>query len=168
MAQIIRKTEATFPGPWLLDSAALTVLDEIIDEQWSRLEAYKKRQVESAVRHAAHPLGNSEWPAQRPGYGSDAAEDDVRRLEQVHESYSGDGRTITLTLSSGNKIRVNSFREAANDVHCQEHETSKIEVKFYCEGIISCSKIGRVAFAGPSSRIALRLATWLTGGSARR
>ena len=100
MAQVIRKTEATFPGPWLLDNAALTALDEVIDEQWLRLEAYKKRQI-----------------------------------GQDHESDSGDGRTITLTLSSGNKIRVNSFREAANDVHCQDHEISKIEVKLSCAGI---------------------------------
>ena len=135
MAQIIRKTEASFPGPWLLDSAALAALDEIIDEQWSRLEAYKKREIASALRHAPYPLGDSESPARRSGYGSDAAEDGIRRPEQEHEFHSGDGRTITLTLSSGNKIRVNSFREAASDVHCQDHEISKIEVKFYCGGI---------------------------------
>ncbi len=112
MAQVIRKTEATFSGPWLLDSAALAALDEIIDEQWSRLEAHKKRQIVP-----------------------DAAEGGIRRPEQEQESPSGDGRTITLTSSSGNKIRVNSFREAASDVHCQDHEITKIEVKFYCGGI---------------------------------
>ena len=50
MTQMIRKTESKFPGLWILDRAALFALDEIIDEQWSRLEAHKKDEIEAAVR----------------------------------------------------------------------------------------------------------------------
>ena len=37
MAQLIRKTESSYHGPWLLDKAALAELDEIIVDQVGRL-----------------------------------------------------------------------------------------------------------------------------------
>jgi hypothetical protein len=135
MAEIIRKTESTFSGPWLLDSAALAALDEIIDEQWSRLEAHKKGQIASAVRREQYRLTMSDSNPQRSENERKAEENEIRQRIENDDRYSGDGRTITLTLSSGNKVRVNSFREAAHDVNCQDHEIAKIEVKLYCGGI---------------------------------
>ena len=38
---------------WLLDKAAFDALDEIIDEQWARLEAHRKRRIDNAVRRGA-------------------------------------------------------------------------------------------------------------------
>ena len=55
--------------------------------------------------------------------------------QRAENDYPDDGRTIILTFSSGNKVRVNSFREAANDVHCQDHKVVKIEVRLCCGGI---------------------------------
>jgi hypothetical protein len=55
--------------------------------------------------------------------------------QRAENDYPDDGRTITLTFLSGNKVRVNSFREAANDVHCQDHKVVKIEVRLCCGGI---------------------------------
>jgi hypothetical protein len=112
MAEVIRKTEAKFPGPWLLDRAALAALDEIIEEQWSRLESYKEWEIELAD-----------------------VDNEIRQRAHQDSRYSGDGRAITLTLKSGNKIRVNSFVEAMNDANCQEHEIAKVEVKLYCGGV---------------------------------
>jgi hypothetical protein len=134
MAEIIRKTESTFSGPWLLDSSALVALDEIIDEQWSRLEAHKKAQIASAVRRE-YRLTRADANPQRSEKERSAEENEIRQRMENDDRYLGDGRNITLTLSSGNKVRVNSFREAANDVNCQDHEIVKIEVKLYCGGI---------------------------------
>jgi len=125
MAEIIRKTEATFFGPWLLDGAALAALDEIIDEQWSRLEAHKREQIENAMRQARE---------RSPDMRS-VDDKEIRRVAENDDRYQGDGRMIVLTLSSGNKVRVNSFREAADDVNCQDHEVTKLEVRLYCGGI---------------------------------
>ena len=133
MAEIIRKTESKFVGPWLLDRAALVALDEIIDEQWSRLEAHKQGQIEDTVRAVqdrVRKLGSNA--------ASNAGEFDVDSLrERAHQDsrYSGDGRSIVLTVTSGNKIRAHSFSEAINDVNCQGHVISKLEVKLYCGGI---------------------------------
>ena len=125
MAEIIRKTEATFFGPWLLDSAALAALDEIIDEQWLRLEAHKREQIEEAMRQARERSPDTRTVDDK----------DIRRRAENDDRYQGDGRMIVLTLSSGNKVRVNSFREAADDVNCQDHEVTKLEVRLYCGGI---------------------------------
>jgi hypothetical protein len=122
MAEMIRKTESKLPGPWLLDRAALLALDDIIDEQWSRLEAYKEGQIDYAVRTEQLARGEGDLGA-------------LRERAQQDSRYSGDDRTIMLTLTSGNKIRVKSFREALDDVKCQGHEITKMEVKLYCGGI---------------------------------
>jgi hypothetical protein len=128
MADIIRKTETKIAGPWLLDRAALLALDEIVDDQWSRLEAYKQSQIEEAVRAELDRPRKSD-----PNPKRDL--ENVRRNIQQDPRYSGDGRTIVLTVQSGNKIRVRNFREAINDVSCQGQVINKIEVKLYCGGI---------------------------------
>jgi hypothetical protein len=134
VTEIIRNTESTFFGPWLLDSAALVALDEILDEQWSRLEAHKKGQIENAVRRERSRLNRSD--SNLRSADERALEDkDIRQRAENDDQYSGDGRTITLTLSSGHKVRVNSFGDAVNDVNCQDHEVTKIEVRLCCGGI---------------------------------
>jgi hypothetical protein len=134
MAEMIRKKESKLPGPWLLDRAALAALDEIIDEQWSRLEAHKKGQIEDAVQAEQDGVRKS-GPNPGSNEGACDVDSEIERRAKQDSRYSGDGRTVVLTLASGNKIRVNSFREAINDVSCQEHEIAKVEVKLYCGGI---------------------------------
>ncbi|HVS34589.1 MAG TPA: hypothetical protein VMS17_03340 [Gemmataceae bacterium] len=133
MAQIIRKTEAAFSGPWLLDEAALAALDSILDEQWSRLEAHKKVQIRNALRRERNRRGKPESETEHPGDESKVEEKDMR--QRVESEYPDDGRAITLTFSTGNKLQVTSFREAANDVNCQHHEVTKIEVRLRCGGV---------------------------------
>lgn len=87
MAAIIRKTEALFPGPWLLGDAAIKDLDEILDEQLPRIVAHGKR-------------------ADPPSLG-----------------------LITLTLASGNKVRVERLREAKSDVYCEQDAIVKMEMR---------------------------------------
>lgn len=129
MTEIIRKTESKLLGPWLLDHAALVALDEIIDEQWSRLEAHKQGQIENTVRAEQDRVRNA-------GIGGGESDvDSLRQRAQRDSRYSGDGRTIVLTVTSGNKIRAHSLREAIDDVNCQGHVITKLEVKLYCGGI---------------------------------
>lgn len=133
MAEIIRKTEATFFGPWLLDKAALDSLDEIIDEQWTRLESYRKQRIRNAVRRDRNRLTKAGLTPERS-----EAEEVRRRLENEHPD---DGRTITLTLASGNKVRVNNFGEAADDVNCKAAKITKMEVRLCCAGVIGELKV---------------------------
>jgi hypothetical protein len=128
MGEFIRKTESKVAGPWLLDRAALLSLDEIIDDQWSRLEAYKQSQIEDAVRAELDRPRKSDPNPERDL-------ENVRRRARQDSRYSGDGRTIMLTVASGNKIRVDSFSEAMNDVNCHGQVVTKIEVKLYCGGV---------------------------------
>jgi hypothetical protein len=133
MAEIIRKTEATFFGPWLLDSAALDAIDEIIEEQWARLEAHRKRQIDNAVRRERDRLARAD--AEVSEEHRRKVDKEIRqRIENDHR-YPDDGRTITLTLSSGNKVCVNSFRESAIDINCQDQEVAKVDVRICCGGI---------------------------------
>jgi hypothetical protein len=106
----------------------LDAIDEIIDEQWARLNAHRKRQIDNAVRRARRRLDDADS-------NTELSEDQIRQSVENDYRYPDDGRTITLTLSSGNKVRVNSFREAADDVNCQEHEVTKVEVRLNCGGI---------------------------------
>jgi hypothetical protein len=148
MAEIIRKTESKVMGPWLLDRAALVALDEIIDEQWSRLEAHKQDQIEASVRAEQD----------RPRKSDPNPERDVANLRQrarEDSRYSGDGRTITLTVTSGNKIRVHNFREAIDDVNCQGHLITKLEVKLYSGGIRGDLVVPTADFSQGLSLIAL-------------
>jgi len=133
VAEVIRKTESTFFGPWLLDSAALVALDEILDEQWARLEAHRKRQIDNAVRRERDRLSKTDSNTEISEDHRKVLDKEIR--QRAENDYPDDGRTITLTLSSGNKVRVNSFREAANDANCHEHEAVKIEVRLCCGGI---------------------------------
>ena len=133
MAEIIRKTECTFFGPWLLDSAALAALDEIIDEQWARLEVHKKIRIAKAVRRNRSRLRKSDSEPERSDGESTVEDKEIQR--RAANDYPDDGCMITLTLSSGNRVRVKRFREAVNDVHCQDQEVAKIEVRLCCGGI---------------------------------
>jgi hypothetical protein len=152
VAEIIRKTESTFFGPWLLDSAALVALDEILDEQWARLEAHRKRQIDNAVRRERDRLSKTDSNIEHSEDQRKVVDKEIR--QRVQNDYPDDGRTITLTLSSGNKVRVNSFREAANDAHCQDHEVVKIEVRLCCGGIR-----GDLVVATPDKNQGLSLVT---------
>ncbi|MGA2254164.1 MAG: hypothetical protein ABSG53_05835 [Thermoguttaceae bacterium] len=133
MAQIIRKTESAFPGPWLLDQAALAALESILDEQWSRLEAHKKVQISNAVRRERSRRSRADSEAEHPDDEHKVEAKDIR--ERFENEYPDDGRTITLTFSTGNKLPVSSFREAAEDVNCQHHEVTKIAVRLRCGGV---------------------------------
>ena len=133
MSEMIRKTESTYFGPWLLDKAALDALDEIIDEQWARLEAHRKRRIDNAVRRERDRLRKSDSNA---GLSEGKRKVEAQEIRQrLENDYPDDGRTIILTLLSGNKVRANSIREAANDLHCQDQEVAKVEVKLRCGGI---------------------------------
>ncbi len=133
MAEIIRKTESTYFGPWLLDKTALDELDEIINEQWERLEGHKKQQIDNAVRRERGRLSKLDSNPERSEDESKVKVQEIR--QRLENDYTDDGRTITLTLSSGNKVRVNSFHEAVNEVNCQDHEVAKVDVKICCGGI---------------------------------
>lgn len=133
MAQIIRKTESAFPGPWLLDEPTLAALDSIIDEQWSRLEAHKKEQIRNAVRRERNRLGKPDSKVEHFEDERRIEEKDIR--QRVENEYPDDGRTITLTFSTGNKLPVTSFLEAAKEVNCQDHKVAKIEVRLRCGGV---------------------------------
>jgi hypothetical protein len=135
VAEIIRKTESTFFGPWLLDSAALAAIDEIIEEQWARLEAHRQRQINNAVRRERDRLAKADSNTELSEDHRKAVDKEIRQRVENDHRYPDDGRTITLTLSSGNKVRVNSFREAAGDVNCQDQEVAKVEVRLCCGGI---------------------------------
>jgi hypothetical protein len=130
MAQMIRKTESAFLGPWLLDQAALAARDSILDEQWSRLEAHKKVQIRNAVRRERNRRGKPDSETEHSDDESYVEEKDLRK--RIENEYPDDGCTITLTLSTGNKLPVTSFREAVEDVNCQHHEVTKIEVRLRC------------------------------------
>jgi hypothetical protein len=135
VAEIIRKTESTFTGPWLLDGAALAELDEIIDEQSSRLETHRKRQIAKAVRRERESLRKS---VSNPEHSADQRKLEDKEIRQrVENYYPSVVRTITLTLSSGDKIRANSFRDALADMHCKDHEVTKVEVGLCCANIRS-------------------------------
>ena len=74
MAELIRKTESTYPGPWLLDKAALDALDDILDDQQERLKEHRKAEINVAVRREQDRLRKS-------SAGSDTSEDggDIRK-----------------------------------------------------------------------------------------
>jgi hypothetical protein len=130
--QIIRKTESTFFGAWLLDSAALAALDEIIHEQQQRLEEHRKRQIEKATRLRRDRHRKSVSDSER---SADQKVEDKEIRHQVEIEYPAAVRIITLTLSSGDKVRVSSFREAADDVTFKGHEVTKVEVGLRCADI---------------------------------
>lgn len=135
MTEIIHKTTNAYFGPWLLDRASLDALDEIIVEQWGVLQAHRKRLIDNAVRRERDRRGKPDSNAELSEGQSDQQNKEIRQRAEEEYAYPDDGRTITLTLSSGNKVRVSNFRDAANDVNCQGHEVVKIEVKLYCAGI---------------------------------
>jgi hypothetical protein len=141
MAEFVRKTESKFSGPWLLDRAALGALDDIIEEQWSRLVAYQKREIDAQVLALA------------PYAGVDPDLEQIR--ERMRSDYSGDSRRITLTMASGHGIRVDSFREAMDDVSCQEHQITRVKVTLNCGGISGDIVVPTADFSQSLSVIAL-------------
>jgi len=110
----------------------LAALDEIIDEQQQRLEEHRKRQIEKAVRlrqdRHRKSVSNSERSADQKVEGKE-----IR--QHVEKEHPAAVCIITLTLSSGDKIRVGSFREAADDVTCKGHAVTKVEVGLRCADI---------------------------------
>jgi hypothetical protein len=141
MAEFIPKTEGKFSGPWLLDRAALGALDDIIKEQWSRLEAYRQREIDAKVLALA------------PYAGVNPDLEQIR--ERARSDYSGDSRRITLTVASGHGIRVASFREAMDDVSCQTQRITKITVTLNCGGISGDIVVPTADFSQSLSIIAL-------------
>ena len=120
MAELIRKTESSYHGPWLLDKAALAELDDIIVDQVGRLEEHRRMEITAAVRREQYHRRKSQ---QAPG---DSDDKDVRK--EIESDHPEVVRVITLTLSSRHKVRPESFREAATDVHCRDGKVTKIEV----------------------------------------
>ena len=129
MAELIRKTESTYAGWWLIDKEALDSLDDILDDQAKRLEDHRKKEISAAVRRE-----QDRDRVRRARTGSEPPDDgEIRkRVESEHPAVV---RVITLTLSSGHKIRAESFREAATDGNCRDQKVKKIEVGLRCGDI---------------------------------
>jgi hypothetical protein len=49
MAELIYPTNEIFRGPWLMDPEHLDAFDEILDQEWARLTAFKEGMVGFAI-----------------------------------------------------------------------------------------------------------------------
>jgi hypothetical protein len=116
MPELIRKLESSNHGPWLLDKAALDELDDIILDQVGRLKEHRKTEITAAVRREQYQRRKTD------------TEDDRDIRKEIESDHPDVTRVITLTLSSGHKIRPDSLREATTDIHCRDEKVTKIEV----------------------------------------
>jgi len=135
VARIIYPCEVAFPGPWLLDSSALTELDSLIAEQWKRLSAYKKKEIEKTFDREKYQLQTLDSYNQ---LDENARKEEDKKLRQKIENdplYSDDGYTVTLTLVSNVKVVESSFTAADSAPECQGQLVKKAEVRIVCGGI---------------------------------
>jgi hypothetical protein len=132
---VIHPWQESLSGPWLLDNACLQELDRIVAEQWTQLEAHRKKLIENAVDREKYQMRKLPW------YNNlqevERKEEDKRIKQHIENDplYADDGCTVTLTLASGTRVVEPSFERAALAQACQGQLVIRADVKLACGGI---------------------------------
>ncbi len=110
---ILRKTDAEFPGPWLLEKDALIELDKIIDEASQIFERAQKKEIKRLIRKESDEAKNSQH------YGLLSPERQKIELKRIRHrirsstQFSMRRREIQISVKSRKKMPlVAKFSEA--------------------------------------------------------
>jgi hypothetical protein len=119
MATIIHRTSERFSGIWLLDDDALKAFDEVVEEEWNRLQQKTEQNIRQEIENEIIRRQNKEQNL-TPDRLDDLRQE-IRIGIEKHYPYTKKRRTLTIYLASGQKLPVSSFKEAFEnpDINCQ-------------------------------------------------
>lgn len=107
MAQLIYSTKLSESGPWLLDAAALTELDNVLGAEWERLGKREEQWIQDRVAARLGGMPRKLTPELEAKEQADALRS-ARELA-ADRRY----RSLMLRLPGDHKLAVSTFQEAA-------------------------------------------------------
>jgi hypothetical protein len=106
MGQILYPNDMSYKGPWLIDLNSLEKLDEIVNQEWTKVKEHNEAKINEEIERKLKALPENVQDQKRP-----LIEKEVRNSYM----YKSDTGKLTIKLKSGNKIVAPSFREASRE-----------------------------------------------------
>jgi hypothetical protein len=126
MADFVYSTSLTVPGPWLIDQESLGRLDKILDDASKNLALQREEAMTKEI--------NNRWP--------DSKDEERNRLTveltKNNYLYALPERELTLSLETGERVRVDSFTKALLDQGLSKHIPVAFDFSLKCYGV-SCT-----------------------------
>ncbi|HKP37899.1 MAG TPA: hypothetical protein VJT71_13660 [Pyrinomonadaceae bacterium] len=143
MAELIYPTNEILYGPWLIDREGLEAFDEMLDQEWERINAYNDKKKEQEFEKRVQERIERYESEERDIDIETARQQEKRFSEEysfLRSAYSSRStRKINIQLK-GKRIQANSFKEAFRDPELLGEVPRKFDARVEC-GEIDCTVI---------------------------
>lgn len=151
MGDLVYKTSLEISGPWLLSIDQLKALDDVLDENWTRLQKHHEQMLQQAVDREVQ-ADVAEFPRLYP---TDKEKRSHREhIERLRHSQEPETRSVAMVFGDGTRLSVATFREAILHPHVMRDVPIAFDVDLRC-GAVECEVSLRSGFM--SERLDLRV-----------
>lgn len=123
MAKFIFPNSIKFSGPWLIGFDQLMELDDILQDEWVKLQKNREDEIQKKVDEQLKEMGSSKNKKIRA-----EIEKQIKKLFY----FDRNSKNIELNLKSGKKLEVSSFRDAAKEKSIVNELPTSFDVKMEC------------------------------------
>lgn len=143
MSEMISPTSLTFDGPFLIDSAKLLELDQLIDAQLQRLVVYRNTRftniIEREIKSRIDITGK---------HPDDAQLNELRTAQAAHLNerlgfydLSEGKSSITVFFDSDKRLSASCFREAIDHENAEQEQSCAFNASIRCANITASIRL---------------------------